>query len=106
AAGESATYTRRPAAGRLAGLPARPRAWPVAPGGAVARPVLRGAAASGDLRLGAAAHRLVRPGRAGQGGVRRPGRVLSAAAGDPARHRQPAGATDRGGHRAAPVALA
>lgn len=51
---------------------------------------------------GTAAHRLVRPGRTGQADVRRNRRLLPAAAGHPARHRQPAAEPRRGGPGAAP----
>jgi sulfonate transport system permease protein len=69
---------------------------------APARPEPVGAAPGGAVRLGAAAHRLVRPGRRRQAGVRRPGRVLPAADRHPARHRQPVAAAGRGGPGAAP----
>lgn len=99
-------HARRAPAGRRPGFPRRPAARPVAPGGTLLRPHFRGTAAGGDLRLGTAAHRLVRPGRTGQADVRRNRRLLPAAAGHPARHRQPAAEPRRGGPGAAPGSLA
>jgi ABC-type nitrate/sulfonate/bicarbonate transport system permease component len=98
---EPATHPGRVAAGGGAGLPWG-CCWACRAQRAPARPEPVGAAPGGAVCLGAAAHRLVRPGRRRQAGVRRPGRVLPAADRHPARHRQPVAAAGRGRPGAAP----